>query len=162
MKQTSITVNLKGMERFKQGLGNSYVARVGVLADKAARSNAIGETNAEIGLIMMVGSVTKKIPPRDWLRFPIEYCRKELMNVMGKSKLVKSSVEKGDYKKVFQQLGVAAEVIIQRGFETGGFGQWAPLKQRTIDEKGSDAILIDTGQLRRSVSSDVAPKGDAK
>jgi phage gpG-like protein len=41
----------------------------------------------------------------------------------------------------------------ERVWETGGFGEWPPLAQSTIRQKGSSEILVgETGDLRRSLT----------
>ena len=57
--------------------------------------------------------------------------------------------------KILELLGVYGESIVQEAFETGGFGTWEPLSQETVEAKGSNSILIDTAQLRRSITSKV-------
>jgi len=57
--------------------------------------------------------------------------------------------------KIFKQVGIKAEAIIQEAFASGGFGTWADLEEQTIRRKGSSSKLIDKGELRKSVSSEV-------
>lgn len=38
-------------------------------------------------------------------------------------------------------------------FDTGGFGQWAPLSPATLRAKGGGRILVDTGALRSSLTA---------
>lgn len=159
MKQTKINFNLDGLEDIKKKVGSSMRARVGVLGSNAIRDDEGGGlTNAELMLIHMFGSVSRNIPPRDPLLMPIERNRRELIRRLG-SGAMRAAFENGDYKKMFQLLGLVAESFVQEAFETGGWGQWPPDKPATIAAKGSSAILIDTAQLRRSVTSDVVTKG---
>lgn len=168
MKQTKITYNLSGLDEFKKVAGNSYRARVGIIGDKAAQDHVLekhGErqsfrtsdksiSNAEIGVIQMFGSITNNIPPRDFLLMPIQKNQAAIIKGMN-SGAVKAAIARKDIKKVFQLLGLIAEGIVQQAFETSGFGLWAPNKPSTVDRKGSSRPLIDTGQLRRAISSDV-------
>lgn len=175
--KTKIRANLDGLEKWRKDVGDKYVTRVGVLGGDAARTGgntsiaaafkfsatrvtAAGSStlnNAELGLVQMLGSLKKKIPPRDWLRMPIEMKKREILRgiVTGKAK---EAFNAGDFKKVYQILGIRAEAAIHEAFATGGFGQWPPLKPATIKRKGSDKPLIDTRQLERAVSSDVVEK----
>lgn len=158
MTQTKIEFNLKGLDDLRRQMGGAYVARVGILGGKAVRTDSSPLNNAEIGVIQMFGSYTKKIPPRDFLLAPIQRNQRKIIEMMQKSS-IREAVAQGDYKKIFQFLGVIAEGFVQQAFETSGFGQWAPNKPTTVQAKGSDKPLIDTGQLRRAITSDVAKKG---
>jgi len=52
-------------------------------------------------------------------------------------------------------LGMLGEDVVEEAFNTGGFGQWPALAPETIRRKRSARILIETTQLRKSVSSRV-------
>lgn len=156
-KGIKLTFNLKGLEDLKNSLGGKYVARVGILGAKASSMhNGTQLTNSQIGAIQMFGSVVSGIPPRDFLVMPLQITRRDLMKNITNSGAIKQAIQAKDYKKVFKQIGILAEQVVQRAFETSGFGQWPPNKPSTIARKGSDRPLIDTGQLRRSITSDVA------
>lgn len=159
--ETKISFNLKGLEKFRKQIGDQYIARVGILGDKVNRTGKGQLTNAEIGIIQLYGSVSRNIPPRDWLIMPIERNKRELTRAM-QGPTVRAAFDRGDYKKIFQILGVLAEGYVQEGFATSGFGQWAPLKPATIRRKGSDKPLIDTAEFRKSVASDVVGKNQNK
>lgn len=157
-KQTSISFNLDGLEKLAREIGKSYITRVGVLGSKAFRTDDEPMNNAEIGLIHEFGSVSANIPPRSFLRMPLETKRTDLVKSMSQPN-VRGAVSAGQYKKVYQIMGVNAEAIINDAFVSGGFGKWAPNKSATIAAKGSSKPLIDTGQLRRSITSDVVRRG---
>lgn len=159
-KQTKITYSLPGLEKLSEGLAKTYRARVGILGNDAERKDeSTGIDNATLGIIQIFGSVTKNIPPRDFLLFPIEVKQRELVNAM-RSKMVLHAIQDGNYKKVFRLLGAAGVAIVLGAFETGGFGAWAPNAPATIARKKSDRPLIDTSQLRRAITSDVVKKGE--
>ena len=179
MSTTEISLNLTKLNDIRKKLGEDYYARVGILgsdamknhkkggtkydtktgkASRSASKEDSGMTNSEIGVIHEFGSDTAGIPPRSFLRMPIETHSANIIKAM-KTEGVKAAVESLDAVKVFKILGVIAEGWVKTAFETGGFGKWAPLKEETKKAKGSSAPLIDTGQLRRSITSDVAKKG---
>lgn len=112
---------------------------------------AADTTNAEVGFLMEYGAPGRKIPARSWLRMPIITRIQDI--VKGASRGFGEAVAAGDQLKFLTLLGVQAEAWIERAFDTRGFGSWAPNKESTIARKGSDTPLIDTGQLRRSVTS---------
>lgn len=140
----------KGLEKTLKG---NYTTRVGILGEKAQRQNGdTHKTNAEIGAIHELGLVAG-IPQRSFLKMPLE------------TKLFdKISSEKEDYylalkndklRKWFEAVGIWCEEIIDNAFLSGGFGSWAPNSPITITIKGSSKPLIDTGQLRASITSKV-------
>jgi phage gpG-like protein len=158
-KKSEITFNLDGLEDIRRKFGDSYVARVGILGgDVVRKAGDTGLTNSELGVIHEFGSDTNNIPPRSFLRMPIETHAREIFKGMDNQK-VKEAVVSGDAIAVFKILGMIAEGFVKLAFASGGFGKWPALKQETIARKGSSAPLIDTGQLRRSISSDVVKKG---
>jgi hypothetical protein len=157
MKQTKLTMNLDGLDKLVGAMGNDYVARVGVLGSDSARDGDL--TNADLAVIHIFGSIKNNIPPRDFLKMPLEMKKKELMKVLD-SETAKRALSAGDYEAVFEILGIAAEGIVQQAFSSAGFGQWPALAASTKRAKGSSAPLIDTAELRRAQSSDVIKRSD--
>ena len=156
--RVKVTINDKKLRQFTKGLKVNYSARVGILGDSNQRED--GEFgNADLGFIHEFGSITKNIPARSFLRFPIQFKTKEIVK---KIMILKSSIAKamaeGNLKRFFEVLGLQAEVAIQEAFETRGFGQWKANDPKTIKRKGSDSPLIDTGELRRAITSEVVKK----
>lgn len=159
-KQSKVRHNLDGLENIRKAVGKTYRARVGILGSSAARNTGDGLTNAEIGVLQIFGSITRNIPPRDFLIMPIQVNKREIVQALG-SNSGRAAFAAGDYKKLFQILGIAAEGFVHKAFDTGGFGHWAPNAPSTIAAKGSDKPLIDTRQLERSITSDVVKSGGA-
>lgn len=160
MKQTVIDYNIDGLEKLMKQIGGDWVARVGILEGKAGAKHAgTNTTNGEIGVVHEMGSITNNIPSRSFLRLPVETKQKEIIKSMG-GKTVQSAIENNQIKTVYSLLGVIAESFVKQAFASGGYGQWPALKPATIARKGSSAPLIDTGQLRRSITSDVVKKKD--
>lgn len=177
VKQTQIKVDLTGLNDLIQKLGKDHYTKVGILGGNAAEKHKNSETvtlksgkrvrmssgvespftNAEIAVIHEFGSVSRNIPPRSFLRMPIEEKKNELIRFLGSTR-VKTLFDSGDIKKIFKILGIEAERIVQRAFESRGFGRWDPNAPSTIAAKGSSAPLIDTSQLRRSITSKVVSK----
>lgn len=160
MKQTKITYNLAGLEKLKEQVGDIYRARVGILGGKVERDKGPID-NVTLGIIQMFGSQSRGIPPRDFLLLPIETKRREIVKAMS-APMVLAAIQNGDIKCVFELLGASALAAVQEAFETHGFGQWAPNAPSTIRQKGSDSPLIDDGELRRAITSDVVKKSNAQ
>jgi hypothetical protein len=171
-KQTKVTTNTDGLNSLIQASQEAYVVRVGILGSSAAAQHQrrqtgelkkngghkIGEnpsdmTNADIGLVHEKGVKSLNIPRRSWLKTPLEDNLPEYFEKIGPEALELIITQQN--VKNYETLGVVAEQIIQKGFETGGYGKWAPLKPMTIALKNSSAILIDTGQLRKSITHEV-------
>ncbi len=150
---TKIEFDNSGFSKIKGALSDSLKTRVGILGDKANEAHGEGMTNVEIGSIHEFGSVSRGIPPRSFLRVPLEM---KIWEWIKKNKdRYKEMLEAGTLRKWYVALGFAAEKIVDDAFTSRGFGKWLPLKPRTIKAKGSDMPLIDTGQLRASISSQV-------
>lgn len=152
--ETKIRFDLKGLEQLNDNFKDSekFVTKVGILGDKALRKNSQGITNAEIGAAHEFGSFIRKLPRRSFLKDSLLYKKDELVTFLGK--LIKNNIlSRLGIKSIFSQMGIRAEKIIQEGFESKGFSKWTPLKDSTIKAKKSSSILIDTAQLRSSITS---------
>lgn len=160
-EQTKIRADLSQLESLLKQIGGEYVARVGILGSDAGEIHDTdsGLTNSELGLIQEFGSESRNIPARSFLRMPLETQQDTLIQTLDTG-AVKDAIEQGDTKQVYKILGFAAEQIVKDAFNTGGFGNWKDNAQSTIDRKGSNKPLIDTGTLQRSITSDVVKKGE--
>ncbi len=161
-----------GLSAFKRKLKAADKARVevGIFSDHNARDD--GETNAEVGAKMEFGSFEESVttteqevargrrpmswqgnPARSFLHMPINT---ELPSVLKaeREELIKSFTEDGP-RPMLERVGFMAEAVIQDAFDTGGFGSWPENSEKTKKWKGSDKPLIDSSQLRESISSRV-------
>lgn len=164
-----IRKNLEGLKILAMELSKKGTIQVGIFGSKGNRLEAgekkkqgghktikgsqADETNAEIGLLMEVGSVSKHIPPRSFLQMPLRLHGDEIMKDAKAE--VSALANPGGIMKFLKVVGVACENVIQQAFATRGFGYWAKNAPLTIASKGSDSPLIDTGQLRRAIASRV-------
>lgn len=154
MESKIIKSDFNGLNNLVKALSDTRVVQVGVMGKKAMRKGKDATaTNAELGAIHEFGSQTKGIPARSWLRMPLHQQTEQIIGdtAAGSMELAKAGNKIG----ILKVLGIACENAIQRAFGSHGFGGWAPDKPATIKQKKSSAPLIDTGQLRRSVSSRV-------
>ena len=139
-------------------LGKQISVKVGILGSDGSNQvknddNELGKiTMATLGAIHEFGSTKANIPARSFIRMPLETKFKEELS---RNKWFKQALSELDITKLNNEVGLTATVVINDAFESGGFGDWAPLKPETIRRKGSDGILIDTGDLRRSISYEV-------
>lgn len=144
----------KGLEKTLKD--KKYFTRVGILGDKASQEhNKTTKTNAEIGAIHELGLVAG-IPQRSFLKMPLET---KLFDVISSHKdEYYLALKNGKMKNWFKAVGLWCEEIIDDAFKSGGFGSWEKNSEATIKRKGSSKPLIDTGQLRASISSTVIEK----
>lgn len=179
--QIKTTINLDKLFKIKNELSKGYITRVGVLGSKTNRlandsdeshktykkrvtaslksSPTVSEgekgelTNAEIGMMQEFGVFSRQIPRRSFLEMPLQMKLPAYAPTFAKNLL--QALEQGDIQPAYVNLGIKAEAIVQDAFATRGFGEWAPNAASTIARKGSSQPLIDTAQLRKSISSDV-------
>lgn len=162
-----IRSDFKKLNNFIRALETKDVVRIGIMGAKGNRNAYAGVrkvgghkihgskkaalTNAEIGAIMEFGSFSRGIPMRSFLRMPLMAKSGDIIRIAAGG--LRSFADEGVKARVLKRMGIAAENAIQDAFDTGGFGRWAKLAPATIKAKHSSAILIDSAQLRFSVSS---------
>lgn len=144
------------LAQVRQHAGKSY-AKVGLLGAKASAQHESGGplTVVEVGLVHEFGSRDERIPERSFLREAFDGNRekyaervRQLMGLVLEGKL--------DYARALGLLGAEAASDVKVWMTEGMF---EPLAPSTIAKKGSAHPLIDTGQLRASVSF-VVVRGD--
>lgn len=146
-EENETTLNMKKLNDLVAMLAKSdHVIRVGVLGKGNGR-------NAEIGAAHEYG--TSKLPQRSFLRMPMsehlyEYVARSSLNSVV---MLDSLIEKQDFMPWFKQLSKIAERVVLDGFDSGGFGKWAPHSAGYTNNTGN--ILVDTAQLRNSITSEV-------
>ena len=147
-----IKINIKGLQGLEKNLiKNKKAIKVGILGGKNNRQD--GLSNATIGAIQEFGSENKKIPARSFLKMPIMEKQREIGKFSEKA--LKNALKTQNINIAFGQIGLFCVGIIQNAFDTKGFGKWKPNAPFTIKKKKSSSPLIDTGELRKSVTYDV-------
>ena len=165
--------NFEGMARLKDVLkkySKAYV-KVGLFGGNHSSN---GESLVKIGALHEFGDKKtrsfmykghkikiKGLPARSWLRTPLRL-KKGFLKGRGyegkeffKRVLIKE-FEHGYTGVALKFVGINAENIIDEAFNTQGYGQWQPnINKEYVSLKGSDTPLIDTGELRRAVTSEV-------
>ena len=150
--------NLSGLDKLAKNIREHYHVRIGILGQKSFRGEEDQEgkpvNNAELGVIHEFGSVKRNIPPRSFLRNTLATKNEEIVDdVLTKKKEIKEDMVDGDGSLLFKVIGVAAEGKVLDSFDSRGFGTWPALKRARKD--GSNAPLVDTGQLKGAVTHDV-------
>lgn len=143
---------LKGfLERFRD-IGKPKVY-IGVPASKNGMHEG-GINMATLLAVHVLGAPSRGIPQRDPLRPPL------IANAQRYSDLLaiglKNSLANGtDPKLVYEKIGIVATNDVKDYFITGNF---KALSEKTIKAKGSSKPLLDTGELRNSISYEVRNK----
>lgn len=151
----TVTIEIKGLQQLLKALKKKLpIARVGILADKNSRAGGSTATNAAIGAAHEFG--TDKMPQRSFLRVPIaEHLAKKMEDsgALDESTL-KEVIKSGSAVTWVKKIAVIAEGIVAEAFATGGFGKWPGWKNPNYKNK-DNRLLVDTGQLRDSITSEV-------
>jgi hypothetical protein len=151
---TQVKLDMSGFKTIEKALSDNYKVRVGILGSSASSNHKNSNlTNAEIGAKHEFGSVSENIPRRSFLKYPLDLKMGEWIS-KNKSLYYRLLTE-GSTRKFYVAMGFAAENIIDEAFNSSGFGTWAANSPRTIALKGSAMPLIDTGQLKNSITSKV-------
>lgn len=166
--KVKMNFKLDGLEKFagQMEAAKKYTVKVGILgktnqrsdADRSADEISKNMSNADIGAVHEFGSISEHIPRRSFLRDPFIEKRKDFSQKIEQLVAKHLTSDPQSIKKIFDLIGAYATSIVLKAFATGGFGKWKPLKQQTIDRKGSSKILVDTSQLRRSITWKVESK----
>ena len=118
----------------------------------AGKNEADGTPVALIAAVHEFGSPSNGITERPFLRTTIQENRGKYVQ-LNRRNLVSVMNGKMPVIQALGQLGAVAASDVQATIARGGF---APLKAATIKRKGSSKPLIDTGQLRQSITWEIA------
>jgi hypothetical protein len=143
----SFEFNDLGLSKIIKALSAENVhVKVGILGDGNGRSDG-EKTNAEIGAI-------HEFNGRSFLRMPlIEHLNNELLDKGAfDEETLKAIVKEGSLVPWMKKAGVIAENVIQKAFDTGGYGKWRPSNMKY---KKTKMTLIETRQLRKAITSKV-------
>lgn len=121
---------------------------VGVPEGAMHRSNGESISMALLAHIQNSGSVSRGIPARPFLIPALQHNQDKYIKYL-KSQTVSLILGKVALSRVLNMLGQMAEADVKKYFTGGHF---APLSASTIKAKGSSRPLIDTGQLRQSIT----------
>lgn len=123
---------------------------IGVPEAKSSRKSG-DITNAELAFIHSEGSPARNIPPRPFLQPAIEANQDRIAELH--RGLFKAALNGGAGRTEIElkKIGMYGQNIARDWF-TNPSNHWPALRPATIARKGSDKPLIDTGQLRKSVT----------
>lgn len=161
----TVKLDLTGLRTLQRQVGElpARKVQVGLFADTAGRVADPGriDHNPTLGAVHEFGLAftvvgnkrTVTIPERSFLRMPLSlYFGPALMaQAQGLLRVLR---EQG-VKRFLGLIGAIGEDVVQEAFATGGWGSWPKLAPSTVAAKHSSAILIESSQLRKAVSSRV-------
>lgn len=148
----SVSLDMKPLRQLRNQLTKASKSEVdvGIFSENTARRDD-ELTNAEVGFKNETGA---GVPTRSFLRMP-------LMQKLG-TQIAENAPwvfqplqEEADVKKTLERVGFQAEAVIREAFDTQGFGKWPDNSPQTVAIKGRNEPLVDTTQLRESISSRV-------
>lgn len=122
---------------------------VGIPESKNARND--GTTNATIAAVHEYGSPDKGIPERSFFRASFAENSEKYKTISARDfeKVLKGELTP---KVALERLGSVAAGDVKAYIRKG---QFTPLKQETINRKGSSAPLIDTGEMSKAITFEV-------
>lgn len=141
-----------------ENLSNQEVV-VGIPASKNEKHISNGEiiTLAQLGAIHEYGAPKVGIPQRSFLRAPLSANVNKLFKQIDKDLKLPNL----NPKTALGKLGANGQSIVLQAFKTQNNSTWDELKPATIRSRkkgkgtGEDMPLIDSGQLRRSITFEV-------
>ena len=147
MEGAELKFDLTNLKNLAKQLQIKREVQVGIFEDSIRKD---GIPNAQIGFDHEFGNALEYLPMRSWLRKPILERGQQL------AEAVNASLEQDlSLPNAYKALAKEAEHIVEGAFASGGYGEWEPLSDETVDNKGNDTILIETGQLKDSVKAKV-------
>lgn len=146
------TLQDKALKQLMKAFKTMPMARLGVLEDSGKNGRTDTATNATIAAAHEYG--TSKLPVRSFLRMPINEKMNEYLMHAGAfdKKKLQEVIATGSLIPWVRKIGVIGEQIVSDAFNSAGFGKWKP---SNMDEKSVKQTLVETQQLRNSITSDV-------
>lgn len=151
---TTSTFNMDGLKGILKALeGKASIGRVGILGSS---SRADGKaTNALIGAVHEFGTST--VPMRSFLRMPLTERLAKTLQASGafSESALNDVIKQGSMKPWVEKMSIEAVGVVLDAFDTGGFGRWQALSPATLEQKKVKMVLVETQQLRNSITYDV-------
>lgn len=139
---------VKGLLERIAALGEPKVY-IGIPSSNNARQGA--SNNATIAAVHEMGAPSRGIPARPFLIPTMERNAEKYTTLMAQG-FRNALQDKEKAAEVYEKIGLVASSDVKDYIVSG---QFVPLKQSTIDRKGSSKPLLDTGEMRNSISYEV-------
>lgn len=126
------------------------VVRVGILDDspKKAREGAGGRYNLEVAAVHEFGAPAAGIPQRSFIRATVDLNAGEIARLQHAT-MTAYVQGKVTLRQGLDRIGMKVAAMMQKRIAAGID---PPLAESTIARKGSSKPLVDTGQLRSSIT----------
>lgn len=152
MSDDQTSLDTRALENFIRALNEPLpTGRIGIIG-KVSRVD--GErTNVEIGIDHEFG--TEKLPVRSFLRVPLnEHLSSYIENSEAfHPEVLETVIRERSVMLWMQKIMLLAQNVVLDAFNTGGFGAWKP---SDMTRKKNHQTLVETGQLRDSITTEVA------
>lgn len=153
------TIEIKGLDKLIKILKQKpTMIQIGVLGNsgRTPKKGQKNVDNATIAAVHEFGAPARGIPQRSFLRVPlIEHLGAELDKAgLTSDKAIREVIDSGTMLPWIKKISVLALSVIDDAFETSGFGAWPKWKDPNYHNEGG-MLLVDTGQLRQSITSEV-------
>jgi phage gpG-like protein len=178
MSDSYVKIEMKEFDHLVKELGKKYYVDIGIFGGTHKNEKGNPIPLAGLGAVHEFGSKKINVPERSFIRVPLRTHAKEIEKAI--VPLAKKAIETGDIKSIFEEIGRECEKVIDDAFETSGDGTWPPLAEstqramvakgiksrktargkrnlveRNLERMSEHKLLIDTGELRRSITSKV-------
>lgn len=159
MSEEESTFNTTGLDELRKMISsNKCTAKLGILGDKDSRTSkeAGAESNATIGARLEFGSM-KNGKVFSFLRMPVTgYLDKQIAKPgFFNQKDIDLAIQRKSLKNMIEKIAVAGLGVVLEAFNTGGFGTWPDLEPSTWAQKKVKQKLVETHQLRDSISFEI-------
>ncbi len=156
MSDEDTEIRLEGLDKLLKALkAQPPTIRVGILGSNGAARTDGKTTNATIGMVHENG--LGNCPQRSFLRVPLTDNLGKEIEASGAldNDVMKAVIASGTLEPWAKKIAVLAEGIVLTAFDSSGYGKWAALKPQTLRRKKLTSILVETQQLRDSITSEV-------
>lgn len=150
MSELEIVKRLKEVMKRAEQLNRIQLV-VGIPSDENSRKESTGITNAELGVIHEFGAPEKGIPERSFMRSTASE-EAENLGQLGNARIAEFLKGQKSAHDAFADVGAYLQGKIVEKITDGDF---VANKEETAKRKKSSKPLIDTGQLRASITYEV-------
>ena len=127
---------------------------VGIPSAKAEREDGEPINNAAIGYINETGDPARNIPARPFLVPGVREAQKDISNALSSGTIAALSGDTAGFRNSQEAAGLIAQNAVKKKITDGEFTPLSPntLKARKRKGRTGEKPLIDTGQLRQSIT----------
>lgn len=153
MADADVKLDMRGLEAILKSLkGKMPQGRIGILGANEARREST-RTNAEIGAKHEFGD--HEVPQRSFLRIPLTDNLQAFLEKSGafKKGAIENMIKEVGMQGIVGKIVKVGEEVVLEAFHSGGFGKWPA--HAPGYENNTGMILVDTQQLRNSITSEV-------